>query len=345
MIVKDEAPVIRRCLESVLPLIDAWAICDTGSSDDTPEIVEQTMAGVSGKLAHHEWQDFAANRNKALDLARQMGCDYILFIDADEELMYPNDVFRVPKLVEDCYELHRYYGRMEYWRAGLVRSALPWRWEGVLHEYLACDEMYHSAKLDWPRVRAYHEGARSRDPETYKKDIALLKKALRNDPGNTRYTYYLAQSLRDAAKPAQARLVYLDRAGMGGWEEEAWHAQYQAAKCLDRMGQDPTREYLAAYQRRPGRAEPLYHAARWNREHGNLALATMLALQATMITDSADRLFVERDVYEWRALDEFAVSAYYVPHMKAAGRVAAMRLLGITDDPRVRKNAAFYGVA
>lgn len=33
MIVKDEAPVIERCLTAILPLIDVWCIVDTGSTD------------------------------------------------------------------------------------------------------------------------------------------------------------------------------------------------------------------------------------------------------------------------------------------------------------------------
>jgi glycosyltransferase involved in cell wall biosynthesis len=39
MIVRDEAPVIERCIRSVLPHIQCWAIVDTGSSDGTQAIV------------------------------------------------------------------------------------------------------------------------------------------------------------------------------------------------------------------------------------------------------------------------------------------------------------------
>ncbi|MGW8788902.1 glycosyltransferase, partial [Heyndrickxia sporothermodurans] len=38
MIVKNEASVIRRCLDSVRPLIDTWVIIDTGSTDGTQDI-------------------------------------------------------------------------------------------------------------------------------------------------------------------------------------------------------------------------------------------------------------------------------------------------------------------
>ena len=40
MIVKNESRVIERLLRSVLPLIDTYCICDTGSTDNTVEIIK-----------------------------------------------------------------------------------------------------------------------------------------------------------------------------------------------------------------------------------------------------------------------------------------------------------------
>ena len=37
MIVKNEAPVIERCLASVRPWIDHWVVVDTGSTVGTEE--------------------------------------------------------------------------------------------------------------------------------------------------------------------------------------------------------------------------------------------------------------------------------------------------------------------
>ena len=41
MIVKDESKVIKRCLDSVKPLIDYWVIVDTGSKDDTKKVIKR----------------------------------------------------------------------------------------------------------------------------------------------------------------------------------------------------------------------------------------------------------------------------------------------------------------
>lgn len=67
MIVKNEAPVIARCLASVRPLIDYWLIVDTGSTDGTQDLVREILHDVPGMLYERRWHDFATNRNEALD--------------------------------------------------------------------------------------------------------------------------------------------------------------------------------------------------------------------------------------------------------------------------------------
>jgi glycosyltransferase involved in cell wall biosynthesis len=71
MIVKDEAPVIGRCLDAALPFIDHWVIVDTGSTDGTQDLVRRHLASVPGTLAERPWRNFAHNRNEALALARE----------------------------------------------------------------------------------------------------------------------------------------------------------------------------------------------------------------------------------------------------------------------------------
>jgi glycosyltransferase involved in cell wall biosynthesis len=82
MIVRNEEKVIERCLRSVIPLIDSWVICDTGSSDRTREVVADTLAGVPGHLHDSTWIDFGHNRTELLGFAHGVA-DYLLLIDAD----------------------------------------------------------------------------------------------------------------------------------------------------------------------------------------------------------------------------------------------------------------------
>lgn len=352
MIVKNEAPVIARCLAAMRPWIDSWVIVDTGSADGTQQRIADCLAGLPGALHERPWRDFAHNRNEALALARQQ-CepgDYILFIDADETLRVP-DGFRWPALAGDGYRFRCELNGWQYQRNALVRAGVPWRWEGVIHEYLTCDDRGTWDDLAGPAIVVSRDGARARDPHTYLRDIEVLERAVANAPENARYRFYLAQSHRDAGHPAEALRHYRARAAMGGWEEERWFALYQCAAMLaaaQAPAETVTAAYLAAYQARPTRAEPLCDLARWHRLRQEYALGHLYAQRAAAMPMPDDALFVDASVYKWRALDELAVSAYYVGDL-AQGRAALAKLLAdgafpASERARIEANRPYYGL-
>lgn len=355
MIVKNEAHVIERCLASARPLIDRWCIVDTGSTDGTQQRIAELMAGLPGTLHERPWKNFGHNRTEALQLAQAEGCDYLLFIDADERFDAPAGFAWPAAMTADAYELTCHYAGIAYARRALVATRLPWHWEGVLHEYLECPQPHQAQPLAAPTIIVQHDGARARDPGTYLKDIAVLQAALAEQPDHPRYQFYLAQSQRDAGQLQAAHASYLRRAALTGWDEERWYAQYQAALLAERLQHPPAdiaAAYLAAYALRPSRAEPLVQLARWHRVQQQYALASLYAQAASVLPLPADRLFVETAVYQWQALDELAVSAYYVPvpGVQAAGRAAMQHLLpqiGLLPadvQARLQANARFYGL-
>jgi glycosyltransferase involved in cell wall biosynthesis len=96
-IVKNEAQNLARCLASVKPYVDELIVVDTGSTDNTIAIAQQYGA----KVSHFEWcNDFAAARNYANSLA---SCDWILTLDADEELeiLNPDWILQLQSTSED----------------------------------------------------------------------------------------------------------------------------------------------------------------------------------------------------------------------------------------------------
>ncbi|WP_440108119.1 glycosyltransferase [Acidovorax sp. BL-A-41-H1] len=348
MIVRDEAPVIARCLASVQPWIDHWVVVDTGSTDGTQDLVRQCLQGIPGELHERPWHNFAHNRNEALELARPLG-DYMLFIDADEQLEAPPG-FGWPSLTADGYTLTCHMNGWEYQRNALAAAHVGWRWEGVLHEYLTAQQHGPWQRLPGPVIRVSHDGARARNPQTYLADIELLRQAVEDAPANARNVFYLAQSFRDAGLLQDSLRWYRHRAAMGGWEEERWCAMFQAALLQERLGASPpeVREaYLAAYAARPARAEPLCELARFHRMREEYAAATLFALQAAGMMPPEDTLFVDMQVYAWRALDELAVSAFYTPH-RELGRTALQQLLRRRTYPaseaaRIESNRTHYG--
>jgi tetratricopeptide (TPR) repeat protein len=350
MIVRDEAPVIERCLASVKPWVDSWVIVDTGSNDGTQQRVRDAMAGVEGELHERPWQDFAHNRNEALELARGRA-DYVLFIDADEILAMPPD-FRWPALTADGYLFRCAKNGWNYWRNSLAASRCDWRWEGVLHEALLSRTAASWDTLAGPRIEVREDGARGRDPSTYLKDIEVLKRAVQQDQANTRYAFYLAQSYRDAGLLPDSLHWYRQRAAMGGWDEERWYCLFEVAMLLERLAaprQEVREAYLAAYAARPSRAEPLYELARYLRTGGDHALAHLFALRAAAIPLPSDLLFVNTAVYSWRALDELASSAFYAGALDdgrmALDKLFAQRQFPREHEARLVENRRFYGLA
>lgn len=348
MIVKNEARVIRRCLAKVRPLIDSWVIVDTGSTDDTREIIRQELAGIPGALHERPWRDFGHNRTEALQLARQSGADYAFVIDADEELMAPAG-FAWPPLGADSYQTLQASGDNRFYRTQLMRLALPWRYVGVLHEVAACEGARPAQRLDGFVTYGRFDGARNQNPiEKYKRDARVLEAALEHEPNNMRYVYYLAQSYRDSQQHVQAERCYRKRAELGGWEEEVWSALYQIGLLRERLGRPAAQileAHLEAFNFRPVRAEPLVALARYFRTQKQHASCFIFAQAALGIPKPDDILFLDSATYEWRALDEYAIAAYWVGRysesLKAFDDLLAGGALPEAQRERVERNRRF----
>jgi len=269
-------------------------------------------------------------------------------MDADHAFGAPPG-FRFGTLDADAYYVAHRYAGVEYGLAALLADRIAWRYQGVLHEYVTADVPHRIVPLPGPWIDVFHEGARSRDPQTYLRDVATLEAALVKEPGNARYAFYLAQSLKDAGELPRALAAFQQRATMAGWEEETWQARYQAALLVERLG-GPTAEvergYLEAFNARPQRAEPLVQLARWHRLRQEWPLALMFARVAAAIPRPADQLFVEDAAYAWRALDELAIAAWYAgardEGRRATERLLAERRFPASAQERIEKNASWY---
>jgi tetratricopeptide (TPR) repeat protein len=349
MIVRNEAPRIARALASVRPLIDGWVIVDTGSTDGTQKLVTDFLAELPGALYEEPWQDFETNRNSALANAKAFAGpdDFILFMDADDVLVSvdPEPVFtRGPGA--DCYEIEEHDANLRFWRPCIVRASLPWRWVGKTHECLCCD-----AATRTERLRGIYRQRGSKTPEQSRakleRDLSILTEAVLLAPQDARSRFYLAQTYKDLGQREAALINYEARVRMPGWEEESWWAQYETAILLEQL-QRPAAEvlmgYLGCYERRPTRAEPLVQTARYCRVAKMHHAALLFSQQAIQIKRPADRLFVDENVYQWRALDEFSINAYWSGLYQSSAATCRMLLGGIAPESehgRIAQNLKF----
>src|SRR5579884_193093 len=327
MIVKDESAVIRRALASARPFIDAWVVCDTGSTDDTPALVEAALAGIPGELHRVPWVNFGHNREQALALAHGKA-DYVLVMDADMEANVKAPFKHL--LSADTYDI-RYEGEVDYSQPMLLADRHRWRYTGVTHEFVWSETATTNAEL--PQLTLTHHADGALRTDKFERDIRLLGAELARDPDDPRTVFYLAQSYKDVGDAEAALPLYDRRAELGGWEEERWYARFMSAQMREALGHgdDARAAYLRAFAERPWRLEPLYALARGLRESGayELGYAAASIAQAPLRYPAADRMFVERPIYEARLALELGVCAFatgrFVEALEAFDRVITTR--------------------
>ena len=328
MIVKDEEAIIERCLQSMLPYIDRYDITDTGSTDGTVQKIKDFFDSheVPGEVYESDWKGFGKSRTEAL-----RNCDdkatYAWMIDADD---FVEGDFKYPPVMDlDAYSLKIARGHFTWYRNQIFKTNIGWEYVGVLHEYADCPGRRDSLKLgkisgDHYSIQARTEGARNVNTtakEKYTNDAKLLTDALTNpespnyEPDNLRYRFYLAQSWFDAGEIDKALEAYEERIKHAGWEEEVYYSLYRIAMCktiLERPEMEVAKAFVDCWAYRPHRAEPLVQLSRLYRLNNKPRQAYLYASMAAKIPyPQHDILFIERDCYDWAAVDELASTAFY----------------------------------
>jgi glycosyltransferase involved in cell wall biosynthesis len=327
MIVKNEAKLIRRCLESVRPLVDFICICDTGSTDETQSIIaEYIMTNkMRGVIYEEPWQDFATNRNLAIEgLSRADHIDYAFMIDADDTLSIAPE-FNIAAfkagMTLDVYDVGVSHGNVVHDRPQIWRNKPGYKWVGVLHEYLDPPKPFTRGKATGLTINASIEGSRNADPLKFQKDAEILENALKTEKNEylrARYTFYLAQSYRDANNPEQARKYYKIRADMGLWDQEVYVSLTEAIRACTALGGEAEYNACQGYLNRASalglkRAEHFHAMSFLCRQLGRNDMGMEVARNGLNLT-TPDGLFIQPWIYDYGLRDEYAVNAYWCGH-------------------------------
>jgi glycosyltransferase involved in cell wall biosynthesis len=346
MIVKNESHIIHECLNSVYKYIDYWVICDTGSTDNTKEIITNFFKekGIPGEIHDHEWKNFGHNRTLAFRAAEGKA-DYAWVIDADD---YLEGELILPETKQvDSYALRIKRGTFFWWRNQVFKLDSKWEYKGVLHEYAACEKqnpVVTRLEGNYNICARTMGGARNvgiSPIEKYSRDAIILEEALKEDPNNTRDQFYLAQSYFDSQQWDKSAQAYQRRVDMGGWEEEVFYSLYRIAMIAaitNKEFLEIKEKFLAAWNYRPIRAEPLYNIARLYRMINQPRLAYLYAIMAKkMPFPKFDILFIDEDIYKWQIDDEIAATAFYL-HRFDEGIAATKSLLSNPAFPDSERN-------
>lgn len=350
MIVKNESRIIERCLNSVKDIVDCISICDTGSTDNTVELIENFLKKnqIPGKVHSHVWKNFGHNRTLSAQAAQQTLIElhfslpktYLLLMDADMLLEIGND-FKKESLIADSYLLEQKNTSIAYYNTRLIRASLPWTCVGVTHEYWACNAPNQMDQLTTLKIDDHEDGGCKSDK--FERDVRLLTQGLIDEPNNERYMFYLAQSYRCLRQYDDSINWYKKRIDKGGWIEEVWFSKVMIGEMFEEMGNwdQALSWYLDAYETVPQRAESLQKIATHYRQKGQNHLAYMFAKQGARIPYPKDfLLFVSYPAYEYQFDEELSIAAYYTPY-KDEGFAAANRLIFNKNTPTHIKESTF----
>jgi len=236
MIVKNEASVLARCLDSVKHIVDEIIIVDTGSTDETIEIAK----AYTDKVFHFEWiNDFSAARNFSFSKAT---CNYIMWLDADdyfaeseqEKLLELKENFN-PDL--DVAYLKYNVGfdalgnvTLSNYRERILKRERNFKWEEPVHECIVVSGQ--TAKFD---IAVTH-GEKNRTHAHRNLDI-YEKQSQLTDRG----TFYYARELKTHDRIKDAIIQYeLFLTNGRGWQEDNIRSCYDLADCYNHLDQQET---------------------------------------------------------------------------------------------------------
>ena len=317
MIVKDESHIIKKTLINLCDKFkfDYWVISDTGSSDNTIEIIENFFKekNIPGKIHHDQWVNFAHNRNLALDYAFKK-TNLLLIFDADDEVVGTPIIYYSPEI--HGYKMTFKSGSIQYQRTCLINNKKLWRYKSVLHEYIYCLDTNQQIGLvsgDYWLVSG-RSGARSQDPNKYLKDALMLETAYNDEKKINgeligRYSFYCANSYKDAnniLKSIEWYKINL-KEEKSGWMQEKYVSCLELYKQLSKINQqDEGFAYLIeSYKYDKERVECIYELIKHYccKEINEIAMAFFSLVNLEININVSDKLFIDENI-----------SKFYLPY-------------------------------
>lgn len=371
MIVKNEEHVIERCLNSCYRLIDSYCIVDTGSTDKTKEIIKDFFdrKGITGKIIDFPFTNFEECRNLTIIEGKSLG-EYGFWIDADEQLSltdkFNKELFSasIHKNKLDQLTVKCQYNDLEYLRNHFYRFDAGYEWYGPVHEVLRhinTNVPINADKFKYGEIIIKPEGNSWKGDVSKKyKDHAdiLLKYQIDNNWKDPRWTFYLAQSYRDAyetlsidQKDTEVAKHYVKEcikyyklrteSPNPGYIEELYYSQLMYSRYnsfhMDKANTilNLTRcENFNVFKR----IEHLFYISYELLELGQPSVALIFAEKAHsyLVKGTEATLFLNNDIYQWKMLDVYSVCLARTGRHKDAVNImktTLSRMKGLENTP------------
>ena len=269
IMVKNGGAQFEEMLTKNLPIIDCWTILDTGSTDDTLDIIRRVLVGKKkGQLYCEPFVNFRDSRNRCLDLAGKT-CKYTLMLD--DTYIIEGDIREFLNVVRgdqfgDSHSLYIKSDDSEYVSNRIVKTDRNLRYIYKIHEVITNDNNKNViVPMDKSRILDYRcDYMETRTMNRKQYDIQLLFEELEEDPNDPRHLYYLGQTYNVIGNFEKAYEYFIKRVEHPneGFLQEKIDACFEAARNANFKLNKPwficEALYLKAYEMDKTRPDSLY---------------------------------------------------------------------------------------
>lgn len=368
MMLKNESKRIHVSLQSVVGIVQSIIIFDTGSTDNTIEIVEEfcVQHNIPLYLKTGDFVDFSTSRNELLDFCDTIPrVQFYLLLDCNDELQGGDNLIAFCKkqktTPESSWHLNQTWfsgAYTSYFNVRLLRAKSHWRYKGVVHEYI--QNTQDPNKLTTVKVEGvvlYQDRTKDDDKtgKRFYRDKKLLLEEYDKDPLDGRTVFYLAQTFSCLNEHTESYKYYLERTTLEGFQEEVFHSHLRLGELVrDHLSDfQQTKEYshfdwnvaqghfLDALSH-SSRVEPLVALAQHYKDEGKWLPAYMFSSMACELpVPTHSVLFINSFDYDYTRFHLLGIIAYYVQRYED-GKNACERAIDAIHADIDRFNLQFY---
>ena len=271
IMVKNAGDGFQYILEQNKPYIDFLTILDTGSTDNTVQIIKETLKDIPGKLYEEKFINFRESRNRLLELAEIH--NYVFNIILDDTYILRGNLRNFLELVRkddivDSYSLVITDNEKKYNSNRIVRSNRSLRYKYYIHEIIQPE---NNLNVSVPETISYIEDIHSeymsnRTKDRKKNDLELLFKQYNEDTNDPRTLYYIADTYLCIKDWKNSYIYYEKRSNDSrGYSAEVQDSLYYLAALsqfyLGKNWDECEEKYLNCYNYDNSRTESLYFIA------------------------------------------------------------------------------------
>ena len=269
IMVKNGGHQFEDMLTQNMHLIDKWTILDTGSTDDTIDIINRVLVGKKkGELFQEPFINFRDSRNRLLELAGQ-DCKYIIMLD-DTYVIQGNLRAFLNEINGDqratSFTLYIQSDDTIYGSNRIIKSNSGLKYVHKIHEVITDKD---NINIVIPKHNSFIDDKRfdymeKRTQDRKQLDLKLLYEEVDENPHDPRAYYYLAQTYNLLEDYEKAFFYFTKRAEFtnSGFVQELVDALFESARIANFKLNKPWTEceelYNKCYKVDESRPESLY---------------------------------------------------------------------------------------